>query len=264
MQLRGRPAHATGGLGLHFRGDLGYTSGKRVARAAGGMVMDQEKIRVLVVDDEPSIREFLQLGLEYEGFLVSLAEDGSSALRRVHEWKPHVVILDIMMPRLDGLEVCRALRQDPNLIVIFLSAKDQVEDRIRGLDLGADDYLVKPFSFKELMARIRLRLRRLRPVQETEKLRVGELSMDVAGHQVWLAGQPINLSAREFDLLRVLMLHPGQVLSKQTLLDRVWGYDYFGDDNVVEVYIRYLREKLGDRDHNLIQTVRGAGYRLEG
>lgn len=260
----GPPGTFPGGLGLHFRGDLGYTSGTRVARAAGGMVVDQQKIRILVVDDEPSIREFLQLGLEYEGFLVSLAEDGSSALRRVHEWKPQVVILDIMMPRLDGLEVCRALRRDPNLIVIFLSAKDQVEDRIRGLDLGADDYLVKPFSFKELVARIRLRLRRLRPVQEMEKLQVADLSMDVAGHQVWLAGQPISLSAREFDLLRVLMLHPGQVLSKQTLLDRVWGYDYFGDDNVVEVYIRYLREKLGDRDHNLIQTVRGAGYRLEG
>ena len=223
------------------------------------------KVRVLVVDDEPAIREFLQMGLHYEGFETNLAEDGESALRLVQEFQPQVVILDVMLPGVNGWKVCQALRHDPRLIVIFLSARDEVTDRIHGLELGADDYLVKPFSFQELVARIRLRLRRQQVLPEQGgPLRVGPLELDEGGRVVRLNGTEVELSPREFNLLRCLMNHPGQVLSKQSLLDQAWGFDYFGDDNVVEVYIRYLREKLGDRERRLIQTVRGVGYRLKG
>ncbi|HET7559531.1 MAG TPA: response regulator transcription factor [Limnochordia bacterium] len=223
--------------------------------------MNGERLRVLVVDDERGIREFLKLGLEYEGFEVQLAADGEEALRAAGAWRPHVVVLDIMMPGMDGLSVCKTLRGDPNVIIIFLSAKDEVDDRIAGLDLGADDYLVKPFSFKELLSRIRLRLRRQQP-HLADVLTVGDLWMDAGAHQVRVGERRIELSPREFELLRCFMQNPNQVLSKQVLLDRVWGFDFFGDQNVVEVYVRYLREKLDDADRRLIQTVRGVGYRL--
>jgi DNA-binding response OmpR family regulator len=217
---------------------------------------------VLVVDDERSIVDFIRLGLQYEGFQVQTAPDGQAALRMITEFKPHVVVLDIMMPKLDGLAVAEALRGNKDTGVIILSARDEVQDRIKGLDVGADDYLVKPFDFGELLARIRAVMRRRNPTSGP-LLQVKDLTMDEATREVKRDGRPIDLSAREFDLLRLLMMHPNQVLPREQILDQVWGYNFFGDANNVEVYIRYLRQKLGDQGHELIQTVRGVGYRIK-
>jgi DNA-binding response OmpR family regulator len=219
--------------------------------------------RVLVVDDEPSIVDFIRLGLQYEGFQVQTAPDGQAALRLISEFKPHVVVLDIMMPRLDGLAVAEAIRGNKDTGIIILSAKDEVQDRIKGLEVGADDYLVKPFDFGELLARIRAVMRRRNPAAGPQ-LQVGDLAMNEATREVRRDGREISLSAREFDLLRLLMMHPNQVLPRDRILDQVWGYNFFGDANNVEVYIRYLRQKLGDQQHQLIQTVRGVGYRIKG
>ena len=218
--------------------------------------------RVLVVDDERSIVDFLKLGLQYEGFEVQTAPDGQVALRLISEFKPHVVVLDVMMPKLDGLKVAEAIRGNKDTGVIILSAKDEVQDRIKGLEVGADDYLVKPFDFGELLARIRAVMRRRNPTAGPQ-LQVQDVVMDEGTREVRREGRAIELSAREFDLLRLLMMHPNQVLPRDRILDQVCGYNFFGDANNVEVYIRYLRQKLGDGKHQLIQTVRGVGYRIK-
>ena len=218
--------------------------------------------RVLVVDDERSIVDFLRLGLQYEGFQVQTAPDGQAALRLISEFKPHVVVLDVMMPKLDGLAVAEAIRGNKDTGVIILSAKDEVADRIKGLEVGADDYLVKPFDFGELLARIRAVMRRRNP-NAGPQLQVQDIVMDESSREVHREGRAIELSAREFDLLRLLMMHPNQVLARDRILDQVWGYNFFGDANNIEVYVRYLRQKLGDEKHQLIQTVRGVGYRLK-
>jgi len=218
--------------------------------------------RVLVVDDERSIVDFIRLGLQYEGFQVQTAADGQAALRMISEFKPHVVVLDIMMPKLDGLEVASALKGNKDTGVIILAAKDEVQDRIKGLEVGADDYLVKPFDFGELLARIRAVMRRRNP-SAGPQLQVQDVTMEETTREVRRDGRLVELSAREFDLLRLLMMHPNQVLPRDRILDQVWGYNFFGDANNVEVYIRYLRQKLGDEKHELIQTVRGVGYRIK-
>ena len=218
--------------------------------------------RVLVVDDERSIVDFIRLGLQYEGFQVETAPDGQAALRQISEFKPHVVVLDVMMPKLDGLAVAKAVRGNKDTGIIILSAKDEVQDRIKGLEVGADDYLVKPFDFGELLARIRAVMRRRNP-SAGPTLQVQDLTLDEASREVSRGGEPIQLSSREFDLLRLLMMHPNQVLPRERILDQVWGYNFFGDTNNVEVYIRYLRQKLHDEQHQLIQTVRGVGYRIK-
>jgi DNA-binding response OmpR family regulator len=218
--------------------------------------------RVLVVDDEKSIVDFIQLGLQYEGFQVQVAADGVAALRLISQFKPHVVVLDVMMPRMDGLSVAEAVRGNKDMGIIILSARDEVGDRIKGLEVGADDYLVKPFDFGELLARIRAVMRRRNP-SAGPQLQVQDLVMDEAAREVRRGGALIELSLREFDLLRLLMMHPNQVLARDRILDQVWGYNFFGDANNVEVYIRYLRQKLGDDGHQLIQTVRGVGYRIK-
>ncbi len=220
-------------------------------------------LRVLVVDDEPSIVDFIRLGLQYEGFKVATAPDGQSALRAISEFKPHLVILDVMMPRMDGHAVAKALNGNRDVAIIFLSAKDEVEDRIKGLELGADDYLVKPFEFGELLARVRAVLRR-RDRLGSPVLRVADVTLQEDTREVARDGRSIELSTREFDLLRLLMQHANQVLPRDRILDQVWGYNFYGDENNVEVYIRYLRQKLGDEHHHLIQTVRGVGYRIKG
>jgi two-component system OmpR family response regulator len=220
-----------------------------------------EPFRVLVVDDEPNIVAFLRLGLKYEGFSVAVAEDGPSALREVDRFKPHLVILDLTLPGLDGLDVAARLRQDPDLLIIMLTARDQVPDRIAGLQAGGDDYVVKPFDFEELLARIRAVTRRRLPAT-SETLIAGPISLDQERHIVTVGGAPVSLTLKEFDLLRLFMLNPRRVLSRQIILDRVWGYDFFGDENNVEVYVGYLRRKLGDDGRRLIETVRGIGYRL--
>jgi DNA-binding response OmpR family regulator len=220
-----------------------------------------EQTRVLVVDDERSITDFIELGLTHEGFSVRSAPDGHQALRVIDEFKPHLVVLDLMMPRMDGWELCKAISGDRMRGIIILSAKDETNDRIQGLELGADDYLVKPFEFAELLARIRAVIRRRQP-ELARTVRVGDLSLDSATREAKLGDEVLDLSGREFDLLLYLAANADQVLPRQLILDEVWGYNFFGDENNIEVYIKYLRTKLKDEDHRRIQTVRGVGYRL--
>src|SRR5258708_16030156 len=221
---------------------------------------DPTEGRVLVVDDEQGIVDFLRLGLQYEGYEVQSAPDGKAALIAISDFKPDLVILDIAMPRMNGLEVCRAV-QGADMGIVVLSAREGLEDRLEGLEVGADDSVVKPFHFEELLARAKAILRRRRPTAG-ETLRVGQLVLNDGTRQVHLADTPVDLTTREFDLLKLLMQHPNQVLPRDKILDQVWGYNFSGDENNVEVYIRYLRQKLGDEDRQLIQTVRGVGYRI--
>jgi DNA-binding response OmpR family regulator len=220
-----------------------------------------ERGRILVVDDEPAITDFIALGLHHEGYEVATAGDGHQGLRAVDEFKPDLVILDVMMPRLDGFELCRAIAGEPRRGIIILSARDETTDRIHGLELGADDYLVKPFEFGELLARVKAVLRRRTP-DLNRVVQVGDLTIDTATREVRVAALQLDLSVREYDLLHYLAVHADEVMLRQRILDEVWGHNFFGDENNVEVYIRYLRQKLGDADHLRIQTVRGVGYRL--
>jgi len=218
---------------------------------------------VLVVDDEPQIRDFLQMGFAYEGFQVFQATTGPEAMQMAFEQQPDIIILDIMLPGLDGLEVTRQLRRSRDVPIIMLTAKDEVDDRVAGLDLGADDYLTKPFAFRELMARTRAVLRR-HGNNLADILEYQDILLDRGTHLVTFREQPIDLTPREFHLLELFLMHPRQVLSRDIILSRVWGYDYEGDDNIVEVYIRHLREKFHDNPPRLLQTVRGVGYTLRG
>lgn len=218
---------------------------------------------VLIVDDEPQIRDFLEMGFAYEGFRILQATTGPEAIRMAIEHQPDIIILDIMLPDLDGLEVTRQLRRCYDVPIIMLTAKDEIDDRVTGLDRGADDYLTKPFAFRELMARTRAVLRR-RGNNLADILTFQDITLDRGTHQVTLREQSIDLTPREFDLLELFLMHPRQVLSRDIILSRVWGYDYEGDDNIVEVYVRHLREKLHDNPPRLLQTVRGVGYTLRG
>nr|BBH93310.1 DNA-binding response regulator [Thermogemmatispora argillosa] len=218
---------------------------------------------VLIVDDEPQIVDFLQMGFVYEGFQVLIATSGPEALRMATQHQPDIIILDIMLPGCDGLEVTRQLRRSHDIPIIMLTARDEVDDRVAGLDCGADDYLTKPFAFRELMARTRAVLRR-HGNNVADILSFQDITLDRGTHTVTLRGEPIELTPREFSLLELFLMHPRQVLSRDTILSRVWGYDYVGDDNIVEVYVRHLREKLHDNPPRLLQTVRGIGYTLRG
>ena len=220
-----------------------------------------ERGRILVVDDEPAITDFIALGLHHEGYEVATAGDGHQGLRAVDEFKPDLVILDVMMPRLDGFELCRAIAGEPRRGIIILSARDETTDRIHGLELGADDYLVKPFEFGELLARVKAVLRRRTP-DLNRVVQVGDLTIDTATREVRVGERQLDLSVREYDLLHFLAVHAHEVMHRQRILDEVWGHNFFGDENNLEVYVRYLRQKLGDADHQRIQTVRGVGYRL--
>ena len=220
-----------------------------------------ERGRILVVDDEPAITDFIALGLHHEGYEVATAGDGHQGLRAVDEFKPDLVILDVMMPRLDGFELCQAISGEPRRGIIILSARDETTDRIHGLELGADGSLVKPFEFGELLARVKAVLRRRTPDLK-RVVEVGDLTIDTATREVRVGERQLDLSVREYDLLHFLAAHADEVVLRQRILDEVWGYNFFGDENNVEVYIRYLRQKLGDADHRRIQTVRGVGYRL--
>ncbi len=218
-------------------------------------------IKVLVADDDFVIRQFLVTGLKYEGYDVVDVPDGDQALAVAARFRPDIAILDIMMPGADGYEVCRRLRGRPDLGILMLTAKDDLTDRVQGLDLGADDYLVKPFHFEELLSRIRSILRRLKQ-QVSERLEYGPLQLDEARHEVVLNGRPLELTAREFDLLHFLIRHPQQVLSRQTILDRVWGPDFVGGEGNVDVCIASLRSKFGTPAREMLRTVRGVGFRL--
>jgi DNA-binding response OmpR family regulator len=221
------------------------------------------RLSALLVEDDPAIAELVRMGLRYEGFDVYACADGSEAVRLADRHRPDVVVLDWMLPSLDGLEVCRRLRAMGDPAVLMITAKDAVADRIRGLEAGADDYLIKPFDFDELAARVRAVLRRRRD-HLGRTLRFADLELNPDSREVRRGGRSIDLTPREFDLLRVLLEQPRWVLPKRTLLERVWGYDYAGDDNIVEAYIKHLREKLDDRGPSprLIHTVRGVGYML--
>jgi two-component system OmpR family response regulator len=227
---------------------------------------DGTPVRVLVVDDEPSLAELLMLALRYEGWQIRTAANGADALRAAHEFRPDAVVLDVMLPDMDGLTVLRRLRAEVGDVpTLFLTAKDAVADRIAGLTAGGDDYVTKPFSLEEVVARLRSLVRRTLSVGATEEnlLVVGDLVMDEESHEVRRAGQPVNLTATEFELLRYLMRNPRRVLSKAQILDRVWKYDFGGQANVVEIYICYLRKKIDNGRAPMIHTLRGAGYVLK-
>lgn len=222
--------------------------------------------RILVVEDEESILQFLERGLTYEGYRVDTATDGVEGLSLAVKTPPDLVVLDWMLPEitpgLDGLEVCRRLREYSDVPILMLTAKDAVDDRVRGLDAGADDYLVKPFALNELLARVRALLRRTKP-EGPEVLTFSDLSLDTGTHLAWRGEHQIELTAKEYDLLELFLRHPRQVLTRDVIYDRVWGYDFGGESNIIEVYVRYLRQKVeAGGKPRLLHTVRGVGYVL--
>jgi two-component system OmpR family response regulator len=226
---------------------------------------DGSPIRVLAVDDESSLTELLSMAMRYEGWDVSTAASGTEAVRTAREVRPDALVLDMMLPDFDGMEVMRRVRADlPDVPILFLTAKDGVEDRIGGLTAGGDDYVTKPFSLEEVIARMRGLLRRTGATvaRADARLVVGDLSLDEDSHEVARGSEEINLTATEFELLRYLMRNPRRVLSKAQILDRVWNYDFGGQANVVELYISYLRKKIDAGRTPMIHTLRGAGYVL--
>ena len=223
-----------------------------------------EKARILVVDDEPNITELVSMALRYEGFEVEVAGDGRSAVARAASFRPHLMVLDVMLPDIDGFGVLKRIRADGQpLSVVFLTARDATEDKINGLTLGGDDYVTKPFSVEELVARVRAVLRRTSGAGAgSSRLSFADLELDEDTREVWRGDESIELTATEFKLLRYLMLNARRVLSKAQILDHVWQYDFGGDANVVETYISYLRKKVDKVEPRLIHTVRGVGYTL--
>ncbi|MGW2223775.1 response regulator transcription factor [Nonomuraea sp. NPDC001684] len=228
---------------------------------------EQSAAKVLVVDDEPNIRELLSEALELNGFAVRTVSDGRRALEEVARERPDIIVLDVMMPGLDGFTVARRLREaGDSPLVLFLTAKDAVPDRIAGLTAGGDDYVTKPFSLEEVVLRLRAILRRTRPPEEQADdgvLRYADLELDEQAHTVRRAGRPIHLSPTEFSLLRYLMINAGRVVSKAQILDGVWDFDFDGESRIVESYISYLRRKIDAGGPPLIHTLRGVGYRLQ-
>jgi two-component system OmpR family response regulator len=230
--------------------------------------MTEEKSgqRILVVDDEASISDLIATSLKFVGFDVRTAATGSQALTIAEEFKPHAMILDVMLPDLDGFEVCRQIRNEGIEVgVLFLSAKDEMKDKVQGLTIGGDDYMTKPFSLEELVARLRALLRRIGVVEQAmdeEKIRFADLELDEAVHEARRAGHLLELSPTEFTLLRYLLINADRVVSKAQILDHVWDNDFGGDAGIVETYISYLRKKIDIYDPPLIHTVRGVGYRL--
>jgi two-component system response regulator MprA len=216
--------------------------------------------RILIIEDDEAIVKLLRRALAYEGYQVDVAFDGESGLDAAHGHYPDLVILDWMLPGIDGLEVCQRLRTSGNVLILMLTAKDTIQDRVQGLDAGADDYLVKPFQLDELLARIRALLRRTQP-ERSATLTFADLTLDTSTRQATRKGRTISLTAKEYDLLELFMRHPRQVLTREMIFDRVWGYDFGGESNVLDVYIRYLRQKIEtEGELRLIHTVRGVGY----
>ncbi len=226
--------------------------------------------RILIVEDEKKIARFLELELKHEGYEVDTAFDGRSGLNTALETNPDLLILDLMLPELSGIEVCRRLRHTSDLPIIMLTAKDDVSDKVMGLDMGADDYVTKPFAIEELLARIRVALKKRRagvqtaPEREDHILTAGSLSIDTASWQVRVKGELVSLTRKEFDTLRYLMEHRGTAVTRDQIMNEVWGYDFIGDSNIVDVYIRYLRHKIDDHyGIKTIHTIRSVGYLFE-
>lgn len=227
---------------------------------------DGNPVGVLVVDDEPVLAEMVSMALRYEGWNIATAGDGASAVARAKDFKPDVVVLDVMLPDMSGLEVLRSLREQiPHLPVLLLTAKDSVEDRIAGLTAGGDDYVTKPFSLEEVVLRLRALLRRTGVATDSSgaQIVVGDLLLDEDSHEVTRNGEAITLTSTEFELLRFMMRNPRRVLSKAQILDRVWSYDFGGRSNIVELYVSYLRKKIDNGRDPMIHTMRGAGYVLK-
>jgi two-component system response regulator VicR len=226
--------------------------------------------KILVVDDEEPIADILEFNLKKDGYQVELAFDGEQALAKAQSFQPDLVVLDIMLPKLDGWQVCQRLRQHSTVPIIMLTAKDEETDKVLGLELGADDYVTKPFSPRELLARIRALLRRVQSYKIQDgnmvQLSFGDLSIDLESYEVQKRDQVIDLTVREFELLKFLALSPGRVFSRETLLEKVWGYDFYGDIRTVDVTVRRLREKIEDDPGNpvYVQTKRGIGYYFRG
>ncbi len=219
---------------------------------------------ILLVEDEAKLAQFIELELKYEGYQVTVANDGLLGLTNAREGNFDLILLDWMLPGISGLEICKRLRQTGSQVpIILVTAKDDISDRVAGLDAGADDYIVKPFSLEELLARIRASLRRNQEDENPDLLQFLDLSLNRSTREVFRGDRLIELTAKEFDLLEYLMSHPRQVLSRDQILERVWGYDFMGDSNIIEVYVRYLRLKLeAQQEKRLIQTVRSVGYVL--
>lgn len=227
--------------------------------------------KILIVEDDPNLLATLKYNLNRESYDVITAVDGAQALELAHKDKPDLIVLDLMLPKLSGYEVCRILRKDMTVPILMLTAKTEEVDKVVGLEIGADDYVTKPFSMRELLARIRAMLRRAemsRPqtITESETLKINDLEIDVARHRVFLKGAELGLSPKEFDLLSFLGRNKGFVFNREQLLEKVWGYDYAGDTRTVDVHIRWLRRKIENNpaNPNRLVTVRGAGYKLEG
>jgi two-component system, OmpR family, response regulator MprA len=219
--------------------------------------------RILVIDDEPDIADFVRRGLIYKGFGVDVAHDGTSGLDLARDLEPDLIILDIMLPDIDGIEVCRRLRAAGPVPIIMVTARDAVPDRVNGLDAGADDYVTKPFAFEELLARVRAAFRRQAPAGQ-EVIKVGDLLIKPSSREVSRAGRRIDLTTREYELLEFLGRHQGQVLAKELIFSRVWGYDLMLESDAIKVYVRYLRRKLNaEGETDLIHSVRGIGYMLK-
>lgn len=224
-----------------------------------------ENNRILIVEDEEKIARFLQLELEYEGYVVDIANDGRDGLERVRDHDYSMVLLDIMMPRMNGMEACRRIRQFSDVPIIMLTAKDETMDKVMGLDLGADDYMTKPFAIEELLARMRNQLKKKRSQAGDKNLmNIKGVKLDVDRHAVTYNTEPVELTKKEFDLLKYLMDNRNIVISREKILEEVWGYDFIGDTNVVDVYVRYIRSKIDDKFNiKLIHTVRGVGYTIK-
>lgn len=231
--------------------------------------------KILIVEDDPTLQETLAYNLTKNGYQIASATDGLNAIKEAREFKPDLIVLDIMLPQMDGFEVCRILRQEINTPILILTARDDEIDRVIGLEMGADDYITKPFSMREFLARVKAQLRRIRLIREEidsdvtlvkETFRFGNLSLDLTRREVLLDDQPLALKPKEFDLLLFLARHRGQVLSRDMILERVWGWEFSGGSRTVDVHIRWLREKieLDPASPTRIVTVRGTGYRFEG
>lgn len=219
--------------------------------------------RILVVEDEQKIASLLRRGLLYEGYTVDLAPNGEAGLQMARDNPPDLVVLDIMLPGIDGLEVCRRLRAASDVPILMLTAKDAIPDRVAGLDSGADGYMVKPFDFDELLARVRALLRRVQTKTTREELRFADLVLNTATREVFRGSRRLELTAREFDVLSLFMQHPRQVLTRDIIYERIWDYDFGGESNIIEVYVRYLRSKMeANGEPRLLHTSRGVGYVL--
>lgn len=224
-----------------------------------------KEFRILLIEDEKQMAEFIEMELNHEGYKVDVSYDGREGLKKSETKQYNLILLDVMLPNLNGIEVCRRIRQSSYVPIIMLTAKADVSDKVLGLDVGANDYLTKPFAIEELLARIRVYERDKTNLDKKDEIRVNDIVMNNKTHQVWRDGREIGLTKKEFDLLRMLLTNKNIVLSRDKLIENVWGYDYIGDTNVVDVFIRYLRSKIDDDfDKKLITTIRGIGYVIKG